>query len=69
MARLKIELEDETFERLSALAKRLGSNLETVIVAAVERALEQDESPTSEFLADVDDMIDNYRPVLHRLAQ
>lgn len=69
MVRLTIELEDDTFGGLLVVANQLGVSVETVIVAAVERELEQDEGPTSEFLADVDGMIETYRPVLHRLAQ
>jgi hypothetical protein len=66
MARLTFELDDETFEDLFAMAEQLGVSVEEFVAAAIAREID---GIGREFFADVDDMIDTYRPVLHRLAQ
>lgn len=69
MTRLTIELDDDTLERLRTKAEQLGMSVEAFVSAAAAREATVGDGVTPSFLADVDDMIETYHPVLRRLAQ
>ena len=62
-------MDDETYESLKANAARVGQPIETLLAALAAREWRDAATVTDEFIADVKAMVDEYRPVLRRLAQ
>ncbi|MDZ7728769.1 MAG: hypothetical protein U5Q44_11560 [Dehalococcoidia bacterium] len=69
MVRLSIELDDHAYDQLRRMADNSGQSVEALIAALAEREALAEHGITEEFLADVQDMIETYRPVFNRLAQ
>ncbi|MGH2633734.1 MAG: hypothetical protein ACRDG3_10020 [Tepidiformaceae bacterium] len=70
MTTLQITLDDDVYARLAARAGERNLTVEQAVEqAAVAELLESDDMPDNEFEALVDEMIETYRPVFHRLAQ
>lgn len=69
MVRLSIELDDHAYDQLRRMADSSGQSVEALIAALAEREVLAEHGITEEFLADVQDMIETYRPVFNRLAQ
>lgn len=69
MVTVQVTLDDETYESLKANAARVGQPIETLLAALAAREWRDAATVTDEFIADVKAMVDEYRPVLRRLAQ
>lgn len=68
MITLTITLDDEVFSRLQARAKEAGVSVEEHL-AALAAANASGADVSDEFKALTADLIEEYRPVFHRLAQ
>ncbi len=69
MVTVQVTLDDETYESLKANAARVGQPVETLLAVLAAREWRDATAVTEEFIADVKAMIEEYRPVLRRLAQ
>jgi predicted transcriptional regulator len=69
MATVTIELDDDVLERLRERALDAGQPLEAYISAVAAREALESGGVTAEFVDDVRNMVETYRPVLRRLAQ
>ena len=68
MVTVQVEFDDELYKDLKEQADRMGQP-DVLIRAAVARASRDGHTVSEEFLADVRRVIEDYRPVLRRLAQ
>ncbi|MEX0784057.1 MAG: hypothetical protein WD557_15560 [Dehalococcoidia bacterium] len=68
MPAITIELDDVTFGRLQRRAESTGTTVEHVLAEAAVARLKQD-VPDEEFEGVVARLIENYRPLLKRLAE
>jgi predicted transcriptional regulator len=67
---LQITLDDDVYDRLAARARQRSLTVEQMVEqAAAAEAADDDGLSDEEFETLVDEMIETYRPVFHRLAQ
>ena len=70
MTTLQITLDDDVYARLAARASQRSLTVEQMLEqAAVAEAGDDDGMSNAEFETLIDEMIETYRPVFHRLAQ
>jgi hypothetical protein len=69
MVRLTIELDDVTYARLAATAAAKGITVAALMEQSAERGARDDESPAPDFEQAGTEVIEEYRPVLRRLAE
>lgn len=69
MTTLQITIDDDVYARLAARASLRSLTVEQMLEQAALAEARDDEMPDADFEALIDEMIDTYRPVFHRLAQ
>ena len=73
MRTVPVMFDDETYTRLLTLAHQRGLAVEQLVQDAVSSLYRQETDPgdisDSDFEGLIDEMVDAYRPVFHRLSQ
>jgi predicted polyphosphate/ATP-dependent NAD kinase len=67
MPAVVVDIDSDTYERLSAIAKERGVTVPAVVQSIVQAAAIRE--PNQEFMRAVREVIEEYRPVLNRLAE
>jgi hypothetical protein len=69
MVTVTVTLDDDVYGDLKRKADGIGQPVEALLAALAAREAVEGVGVTPEFIADVNAMIEEYRPVLRRLAE